>query len=874
MIERLKMVNWKSHANTEMTFSPGTNLLIGTMGAGKTSCLDSICFAFFGTFPSLKSRQVNLADLLMSRPEKKNSGVVEVTFTTTGKRYTVVRTVSPKGTEAFLRCEGALLEGPQPVRTTEAIERVLKIDYDTFARIIYGEQNKLDYFLTLAKGARKSQLDDVIGISMFENVRTNCNALISKLKTEKNSLDAFLSGVDMPNVESELNALKKALQVSIERKTSLESTAHAVFTELEVTKKNLESLIELKKINEELSMQLVKTQTEADSLYSSAVSVMPSSFSSLTREQCTSLLEECSRAIQEQSDLERQVSELTSSLQRLEGEALVVRQIIEANPVESLKMEIKDLSQAEKQLELSSREFLEITKRETTLSSNISTFQTELQQVSAKSATLASKVSLLTSLERQFSSIQALEEQKKQRQVELMKIEKNKATKLEVISSLEKSLELLQKENAVCPTCDQPIVLDAIQNIAQQKSKQLEMEKTELAKINTLASTFSLELSSLESSLSTWVELLPLSVTLEDLKQRETMLSQALASLREELAAVSVMSSASREKVDALKRETTRLNSLREKLIQAEKSSEKLEQINREMRLLKDAIAKKNVALSTFDEKKNLELKLSDARAALKAFELFEKTEALKIKACEVRERLSHLSFDENSLHALREKYSSFSSNFQSTKVSLDYVTGEIKERSELISKLETQFSRLSNVKKQSGDLERAIHWLTVFQNSVVETQGELRTELVTAVNEAMHEVWKNVYPYRDYSSCRVVPTEDDYSLEVLSTDGWKPVEQCSGGEKTCVALSLRVSLAMVLVPNLSWLVLDEPTHNLDSQAVSLLARALYDSLPSIVRQTFVVTHDEDLKEGASGSIHVFQRDKDNGGATIVETLS
>ena len=75
----------------------------------------------------------------------------------------------------------------------------------------------------------------------------------------------------------------------------------------------------------------------------------------------------------------------------------------------------------------------------------------------------------------------------------------------------------------------------------------------------------------------------------------------------------------------------------------------------------------------------------------------------------------------------------------------------------------------------------------------------------------------------------------------------------------------------MVLVPNLNWLILDEPTHNLDEEAVRSLSRALYEQIPNIVDQTFVITHDENLKDAASGSLYIFTRDKSKGEASRVE---
>lgn len=874
MIQKLKMVNWKSHATTEMSFSPATNLLIGTMGSGKTSCLDAICFAFFGSFPSLKSRQVNLSDVLMARPDKKTNGLVEVAFTTGGKNYLVTRTLTGKGTEAFLRCDGALLEGPQPIRTTEAVQRVLKVDYDTFSRVIYGEQNKIDYMLTLPKGARKAQLDDLIGISLFEKVRTNSNLLVSKLASEKAGLEAFLTSVDVASIENELVTLKKTLQVAIEKKSSLESTAFTLSNELETLKKNLEALEELRKINEELGVQLVKTQTEADSLHSSAVSIMPAALSAFNHEQCTALLEQCARSLQERTDLEGQVAGLNFSIQRLEGEGLVLRQIVEQTPLDQLKAEIAVLSKAAGELETASQGLLDATKAESTLRANVSTLEAEFKQVAVQSSELGKKLLAIQPLEKQFGSIELLENEVKKKRSALLELEKINAAKCQSIGTMEKALSLLGVENAVCPTCDQPLVIDQVTKVVKQKNAALDAERKSQSEIFHSLNVASTEFASLDSGFSMWASLIPSSQKYGELRQRESAISAGLTPMRSELANAVSLVKATGEKVAVLKNKAAKLEASRQSLVHVENSLEKLAQLQRELLLLKEELGKKNLAVSTFDEKGKIEEKLNEARSALKAFELFEKTQALKTRAVELTEKIGHLQFNEAELYLLREKNSICSSNLQSTNVSLGYVNAEVREKADLISKLEAQFSKLSSVKRNCADLGSKLNQLSLFQRSLVETQAELRAELIGAVNEAMHEIWRNIYPYRDYASCRVVPTEDDYLIEVLAGGEWKPVEQCSGGEKTCAALALRVSLAMVLVPSLSWLVLDEPTHNLDSQGINLLARALHDSLPTIVAQTFVVTHDEALKEGASGSVHVFQRDKDSAAATVVETLS
>ena len=94
-----------------------------------------------------------------------------------------------------------------------------------------------------------------------------------------------------------------------------------------------------------------------------------------------------------------------------------------------------------------------------------------------------------------------------------------------------------------------------------------------------------------------------------------------------------------------------------------------------------------------------------------------------------------------------------------------------------------------------------------------------------------------------------------------------------SGGERACLCLALRIAFATVLTPDLSWLILDEPTHNLDSDAVMLLSEAIREKIPSIVEQTFVITHDSSLGEAGQGNAFRLERDKTKNEPTRVEKL-
>jgi len=91
-----------------------------------------------------------------------------------------------------------------------------------------------------------------------------------------------------------------------------------------------------------------------------------------------------------------------------------------------------------------------------------------------------------------------------------------------------------------------------------------------------------------------------------------------------------------------------------------------------------------------------------------------------------------------------------------------------------------------------------------------------------------------------------------------------------SGGERSTASLTLRIALSLVLTQNLSWLVLDEPTHNLDKQAIKELATTLREHLPEIVDQIFIITHEPELEKAASSYLYILERNKEKDEPTKV----
>ena len=209
MIRKIVLKNWKVHLNSTLTFERGVNLIVGNIGSGKTSVLDAICFGLYGTFPDLQSRKVKIDDLIMRKPFEKDEAEVYVEFEVNGKILSARRVLKKgRGSYAEFRENGKLLEIQSSQRVTELVEKELKTSYELFSKIIYAEQNGLDYFLRLQAGERKKKIDELLMIEKFEKARSSASSLIHRLELIVKDKEKYLASIDFEIMKRELEEIK------------------------------------------------------------------------------------------------------------------------------------------------------------------------------------------------------------------------------------------------------------------------------------------------------------------------------------------------------------------------------------------------------------------------------------------------------------------------------------------------------------------------------------------------------------------------------------------------------------------------------------------------------------------------------------------
>jgi len=239
MISKIRLRGWRSHLDSEFSFSKGMNALVGIMGSGKSSVMDGVSFALFGTLPVVQGRKILLEDLIMNTPQQKEEASVELEFSSGGKKYNIVRGIKRgRGSSAEIREEGELKEvGPRGV--TKEVERLLEMDYEVFSRAVYSEQNGLDYFLKIPGGQRRQHIDRMLRLDTFEMVRSETVGLQGKVKAGREERAKIVVDLEKEGVEGKVKEVEQEISTLKKRGEELEKEKEGVAKKREALEKQV-----------------------------------------------------------------------------------------------------------------------------------------------------------------------------------------------------------------------------------------------------------------------------------------------------------------------------------------------------------------------------------------------------------------------------------------------------------------------------------------------------------------------------------------------------------------------------------------------------------------------------------------------------------
>ncbi len=183
-------------------------VLVGPTGAGKSTIIDAMIFALYGTVPRWDNRSAVAPALAPTA----NRGVVRLIFDLAGRRFSVVRDVRRGGgkTQAVTVREARLEEFVSPLalgasddetttlesgspRVTTAVEQLLGLTFDQFTQAVALPQGDFARFLHATDGDRQDILKNLLGYGIYDSIQRAAYSRASDNKMRADTLTEQLS---------------------------------------------------------------------------------------------------------------------------------------------------------------------------------------------------------------------------------------------------------------------------------------------------------------------------------------------------------------------------------------------------------------------------------------------------------------------------------------------------------------------------------------------------------------------------------------------------------------------------------------------------------------------------------------------------------
>lgn len=212
MLNKLTLKNFRKCEAVEMTFSAGLNAVRGRNEAGKSTRLEAIAYALFGS----KALRQSL-DEVVTWGKPVNSLKVELEFTYSGSTYAISRGKSG----AEINFDGERITGQ--TETVKFVERLLGTTADTATKLMLATQNSIrgaleggpkETMALIENLADFDLIDRIIGLIQTNLPSGNTTAVEERVKTTAAMLEEKRAGVeaekpDTAAIEADIAAMSQ-----------------------------------------------------------------------------------------------------------------------------------------------------------------------------------------------------------------------------------------------------------------------------------------------------------------------------------------------------------------------------------------------------------------------------------------------------------------------------------------------------------------------------------------------------------------------------------------------------------------------------------------------------------------------------------------
>lgn len=860
-IEEVRLRNFRSYGDstTTIAFKPGLNVLLGRIGSGKSSILESMLISLFGFSASGPRRN----DVLRrdATPEKFQ---IELTFLYEGSHFKLARGVetrletSPDGLTWTVVSENSN-------EINQYIEETLGISARKFRDLFYSAQGELTNVITGSAEVRQKSIDKLLGAEMLRETYDRLTEFvkfydedIGKAKGALTDTNAYLSRYNLDqmrderrNGEQELIRIGEQIDVLNKEISSIASQLERLAGKAGPIQDAYEKVQRIAKAiaTKEADVRNGKFQiTELEKRISESAELVEKGRARLAvlrpqREKAEAVRQELESLHGRLSDLKSKASSLVEQRSGL------------AKRVDSLRREVQTEADTETGIEAELGKIEKALSRCASEKGNVESAIVAAQRpIDDIKAQIAARDGELRELELKANTIH-------EKVVE-------DAGKISRLSSL--------SEGAECPFCEQPVskshrtrviarvesttkrllreeeeakssadrcrrALDELNAKSESQGRMVEQLQADVRNLDTELARHGQNKSNLEGNLNQ---------SRSRRKRQEDDLADESAALRDLNAQLGAIREASGVHGDdwlaALQRR------LEETQRHRQQAQSDLAQIEGEIRSAEDStqrlvneIRRDSEALAGIrDSMGSMESELSGARK-----EMSSTYEPLIGKCEDPQGKLLQM------LSGITKQIEAVKDDLSAKQVSRERLSGDYRQKTDWVAQVDERIKEYVQEQRKAAQLNRTMtiysegrNLLEQIREKYKDAREMIRTNLINVLRETLRVEFDRLYAYEDFHGVEV---SDNYEVSLVGPMGRIEAHNLSAGQKAIVSIAFRLAVAKAMKMNIGCWIIDEPTQNIGKAEVEALANVLADT--SEIPQIIVATHHEVL--GRHGNV-------------------
>jgi exonuclease SbcC len=813
--------------------------LAGENGAGKSALLDAITWALWGR--SRAKRDDELIRGTPPYPPGQDEMVVEFAFDLGEQTYRVLRQ-RKAGKRGSTLLDFQVQDGGRwrsiaesGVRATQAkIERLLRLDYDTFVNSAFLRQGRADEFTVKTPAERKRVLGEILGLDRWTVYEERAKERLRAIHTEAEVIDLRLREIDAelarrPEYEEEF----QAAQVAVAELSAAFRDAQAAHGQIEMAR------AELRHVEAQVA-------------------------------------ELAARIAQAERELERLSEERAERQKRLaEYEDLLAQ----ADEVEAGYAAYRQAVEQERKLGAKLRQSVELNERRAALEAQLSEarhrLEAEREVIAQRVADLESRLpdeSLLAEYEdvqAQLAHLAQLLESREAAREDLSRIAEDQAelrARNEALwaemDALKEKITLLERAGAECPLCAQPLtdehrlrLLDQFQTDGRTRGNAYRANQAAARELAERARALEGQIAESDQLLRDLPALQRQEAALAERVEQGRRAAETLEVAQADLSAVAGRLTAG-EYAPQVRAELTRVLARAEELGYDAEAHEAAREAVAVGQIFAERKARLDAAQARIEEEQTALRRLEEVERRSREQVLTEQVRREEVigKAEELRERLKDAPAVEAELQRVRAAEAAARQRLGAAQQRLEACKALGQQRAD---KLRRQ-GELAAEKSIYEELRTAFGVrgvpAMIIEAAVPEIEVEANRLLARMTGGRMH------VRFDTQRETQAGEVRETLEIKIADELGTREYSLYSGGEAFRVNFAVRIALSKILArragAQLQTLVIDEGFGTQDTQGRERLVEAI-NAIQDDFARVLVITHIDELKDAFPARIEV-----------------